>query len=191
MKIAIYRSILVFTLFISLLGVQAQQKEIIVDYSSKQRPDSIYARPSDANQESIITNSSPSVYSENSTMALDSIRRELKMLRREIDNNKNTIADMQMNFRKSHKKFKIGTLLFVGGFLAFNVGAALLTSTPAGQAASPTDILLYVGGFGASVTGIIFMINSHKYIGKAGTVLYDRRYYNNNNTNTNNTYRYR
>lgn len=186
MKATISRSIAALAFTLMTISLYAQQKEVIVDFSSKQKPDSIYAKPK-AEPATVVENSlAESANVEIPSQTLDSIRRELKMLRREVDNSKNIVADMQMNFRKSHKKFRIGTLLAVGGYLAYNIGAALITQAPAGQVGS-AEVLLVVGGFGATITGIVFMINSHKYIGKAGAGQSERRYYNNDN----NTLRYR
>ncbi len=164
-------------IFISLLlatltGLTAvgQQKETIVDFSSKQKPDTIYNNQNKGNAVSIVVNEALGEQAKTniSSPSLDSLKRELIALRKEVDNNKNVVAGIQTNLFKSHKKFKLGMLLLIGGTIASSLGNAIFASTNPGTPVPQEAALLVLGGFGATVTGIVFIFNSNKYLGKAG-----------------------
>ena len=171
MKSFFKNSISVITIiFLSGLSAIAQQKETIVDFSSKQKPDTTYSNYNKPN--TISTNSNEEVTettnSSISTVSLDSIRKELSALRKEVDNNKNVLSGVQTNLYKSHKKFRLGMLLMIGGSIASSLGSAALANTAAGAQAPPEAAFLVLGGFGATVAGIVFVFNANKYLGKAG-----------------------
>ena len=157
-------------LFLSGLSAIAQQKETIVDFSSKQKPDTTYSNYNKPNTSTIKADEevTETTNSSISALSLDSIRRELSALRKEVDNNKNVLSGVQTNLYKSHKKFKLGMLLLIGGSIASSLGNAIFATTSAGAPVPQEATLLVLGGFGATVTGIIFIFNSNKYLGKAG-----------------------
>jgi hypothetical protein len=163
----------------------AQQKEMTIDISSHQRPDTIYAQPKNANV--AIDESMPNDRSEVATpqdvnpqimMILDSLKKEVSQLKSQAISNRDVIAGMQSNLTTSHKKFKLGTILLLGGYLAYNLGALSLQASTTASPAGPGTVFLVLGGFGSSITGLVFLIRSHKYIGKAGSVTSFRRAYN-------------
>ena len=74
------------------------------------------------------------------------------------------LAHVQLNLEKSHKVFKSGIALWVASML---VGAA---SIGAGYASAPTELTFGTGflASGLSIASIVTIINSHKWIGRAG-----------------------
>lgn len=152
-----------------------QQKEVIIDFSSRQKYDSIYAKPTLINKDTSAIQKSISINDLNQA-TLDSLKKQLTLLNKEVDGQKNIVAEMQMNLAICHKKFKIGNYLLIGGAIAFNIGTSMLQPK---QQASSSAVLLILGGLGASVTGIVIKLDSHKYIGKAGNVSNKRARYSN------------
>lgn len=158
----------------SLSTIIAQQKETIVDFSSKQQPDTAYTKPKisiNPNTASEMESNDAKEEPSNSITqsSLDSLKRELMLLKKEIGANKNTLTSMQGNLYKAHKKFKLGMYLLIAGSVASSLGNALYASAVnAGLQPSQESALLILGGFGATVTGIVFIFNSNKYIGRAG-----------------------
>lgn len=86
---------------------------------------------------------------------------------------KAAIIHMRTELDASHREFRTGTIVTLAGFAVSFVGAVLPSSkiTSSGGVI-PSDntmrpILLGVGA-GLSIIGTIFMIDSHKHIGRAG-----------------------
>jgi len=80
---------------------------------------------------------------------------------------KNEITFMQMNFNKSHEEFRTGMVFTVAGVLFASFG---FLPSPNGNQEGREDfqkVCLAIGGAGI-LTGAILMIDSHKFIGKAG-----------------------
>ena len=159
----------------SLSALMAQQKETIVDFSSKQQPDTTYTKPKVSNTPATqltVEETNSTIEEANysiSQSSLDSLKRELTLLKKEIGINKNTLTNMQGNLFKAHKKFKLGMYLLIAGSVASSLGNALYASAVnAGLQPSQESALLILGGFGATVTGIVFIFNANKYIGRAG-----------------------
>lgn len=159
----------------NLYNLLGQQKEVNIDFSSRQKYDSIYAKPTLLNKDTLAIEKSISINALNQA-TLDSLKKQLTLLHKEVDGQKNIVADMQMNLAKCHKKFKIGNLLLIGGVIAFNIGTSMLQPR---QQPTSSALFLILGGLGATVTGIVFKIDSHKYIGKAGNVSKQRARYSN------------
>lgn len=68
----------------------------------------------------------------------------------------NELKFIRMNLRKSHNQFKTGAVMYAASVIPIGLGFA-----------SNQPPLIYAGGV-ISLIGTIVMINSHKYIGRAG-----------------------
>lgn len=103
---------------------------------------------------------------------IDSLKKEILNLKKDLAWLRTDLTNVQLNLSLSHRKFKIGALLLGAGVAGFFLGSF----STASNSGYPTQLgsLLILGGLGATVTGTILMINSHKYIGKAGANV--RRY---------------
>lgn len=100
---------------------------------------------------------------------LDSLKYEILNLRKEMTGLRSEISNVQLNLAKAHKKHTTGALILAAGIGAYIFGN-ISASSHTGQL-TQQDIVLILGGFGATVTGSILMITSHNYIGKAGKPL--------------------
>jgi hypothetical protein len=142
----------------------AQKGEVIVDFSSTQKPDTSYIGSKDTiaqpTQKVYVNPAPPANYA-----GIDSLKREMLALRKEMRNQEITISDMQMNLQKSHSKYKTGMFMFLGGFVLLNiVSNSINSTTPITQ----SQAYLILGSFGVTVAGLVIMIDSHKFIGRAG-----------------------
>ncbi len=158
-----------------LSALMAQQKETIVDFSSKQQPDTTYTKPKISNTPATqltVEETNSTIEEANysiSQSSLDSLKRELTLLKKEIGINKNTLTNMQGNLFKAHKKFKLGMYLLIAGSVASSLSSAIIANAQQSGLQPPQEaILLGIGAFGATITGIVFIFNANKYIGRAG-----------------------
>ena len=97
---------------------------------------------------------------------IDSLKHAILSMHQEINFLRSDLTNVQINLKTSHKRFRLGAILLGAGVAGFFIGVSSIepkaTSLTSGQQ------FLIFGGLGATVTGIVFIINSHKYIGKAG-----------------------
>jgi hypothetical protein len=144
------------------------------NFNSGQQPKEGYQEPKETNHPPKDSIAGPV---EKETFAtypgdLDSLKLEILNLKKDLTLLRTDLSGVQMNLNLCHKKFRTGALIFGAGIAAYFIGsisAANNTGT-----ISSESVLLILGGFGATVTGGILMINSHRYIGKAGVNM--RRY---------------
>lgn len=104
---------------------------------------------------------------------LDSLRNMIFNLKREVNEVKVDMSNIQINLHASHKQYKTGLYLFMGGFAAYMIGSIRLMSSPTPQM---SDAYFVIGGFLGLTSGIGIMIDSHKHIGRAGRT-YERYNY--------------
>ena len=85
---------------------------------------------------------------------------------------------MRENLDKAHKQFRVGTSMLLAGTL-LSIGGAAITSDPGSSMEKVKTGVMITGGV-LALAGAIFMIDSHRYIGKAGrwtfsgdTITYD------------------
>jgi hypothetical protein len=76
-----------------------------------------------------------------------------------LDDFQGVQEQIQMNLYNSHKEFRTGTILSITGFLVSMIGVATI----------PNKASFAISGVGSvlMITGSIFMIDSHKFIGRA------------------------
>lgn len=72
------------------------------------------------------------------------------------------IQNMQYNLCRSHQQFKTGTIMSLIGLLA------VVTMVQAKESDTNIPELGYIGG-GLMTVGAIIQLDSHKFIGRAGT----------------------
>jgi hypothetical protein len=84
-------------------------------------------------------------------------------------------SDVKLNLRKSHKEYRVGTIMYFVGITAAFIGATLPTHTEYNNGgyvytgvSSPLTVPLIVMGTLSSITGTFLWVNSHRLIGKAG-----------------------
>ena len=87
----------------------------------------------------------------------DSIRAEIMRLRVDLE-------DTRTNLRISHKKFRTGILVSGIGYSVVIIGGVLLGSQNYSEWGQP---LVAVGG-AMGFTGALLLLNSNRYIGRAG-----------------------
>ncbi len=80
-----------------------------------------------------------------------------------VSNNKTIVDDIQLNLSNCHKQYKTGITCSIVGLVLSTVGTILVFDTP------EVGVPLIIGGSGLSITGVVITINSHKYIGRAGS----------------------
>lgn len=68
---------------------------------------------------------------------------------------------------KSHKQFRTGTLVMIGGLVASAVGVFVVSEHASDPANADKPALLAVG-IGLTAVGGIIQIDSHKWIGGGG-----------------------
>lgn len=89
----------------------------------------------------------------------------MEELRRDILQMKEESRQMQMHLHKAHREFRTGTI-----FYAVGLGLTLLAA--GNENTSPGLVLL---GSGFLITGGVLHIDSHKHIGRAGSIEHRRR----------------
>lgn len=82
--------------------------------------------------------------------------------RKEFNQFKNDLTYVKENLNRSHEEFKKGTIL-IGCGLTFS--SLVFTTNPSDYKMQRT--ILVIGGL-MTATGVIFQIDSHRWIGKAG-----------------------
>jgi hypothetical protein len=163
-----YLIILIFANCLPLIN-HAQQKEVFIDYSSSQKPDSSYKSYKKRNPIIVDSVSINQITIEASS--IDSIKNQIMALRKDLDFYRNNMTDIQLNLDLFYKKYRTGTYVFLGGFVAYLVGSYLVNqSINNNTPITGNAVLLFLGGLGATASGIGMMISSNKYIGKAGNV---------------------
>ena len=90
---------------------------------------------------------------------LDSLSNDLKLL-------KGSIIYMRNNLNEAHKEFRTGAVLSMGGLTLIGVGA-VINSGDASNPNSSGGIFIFIGSI-AGLIGGIMIIDSHKFIGRAG-----------------------
>ncbi|MBK6989995.1 MAG: hypothetical protein IPH33_18135 [Bacteroidetes bacterium] len=84
-----------------------------------------------------------------------------------LDEFKKAVLYMSDNLQDAHERFQIGTVCMALGTAAIGVGVLLQLDTESGKTNDGATITIITGGV-LSVAGAIIMIDSHKFIGKAG-----------------------
>lgn len=75
------------------------------------------------------------------------------------------------NLFKASEEYKLGTGFFIGGVISTTLGA-IIPNPPAdaeGSKSNSVKTVMLVGGILSTVTGSILMIDSHKFIRRAGS----------------------
>ncbi|TAH24308.1 MAG: hypothetical protein EAZ07_09810 [Cytophagales bacterium] len=155
----------------------AQQKEITVDFSSSQRPDTSLLKTNLSPEKKGFDSASKASNIEQLTYSyqtIDSIKREILALRKDLEAEKNLTSEIQLNLDLCHRKFKKGNIFFLSGLGAYTLGSLLIAGTANTQDIPSEAIFLTLGGLGSMIAGAIMKTSSHKYIGKAGNA-YARR----------------
>jgi hypothetical protein len=77
---------------------------------------------------------------------------------------KSSIIYTRNNLEKAHKEFTTGWIISAGGIAVSIAGTSI--SSDASQGSS-TNALVYIGSF-ITLIGMITIIDSHKFVGRAG-----------------------
>ena len=99
--------------------------------------------------------------------------------KKDFVNLQNELYDTKMNLDLCHKKFRVGLIVEVAGYVSIFLGTLLIISATAVTSRSSSSSsaatgqaalggILYVAGAGGIIAGHFIMIDSHKYIGYAG-----------------------
>lgn len=95
-------------------------------------------------------------YSQQEDQSLDSLRKEILSLRNDVDH-------IQLNLAKGEKKFKRGILVATIGYSITITGGLML-----GRKQDDLGKALLVAGGATGIVGTVLMVDSFKYLGRAG-----------------------